>query len=303
MDRTIKTILYEWQKKKLPEIIERDIDFLRYTKMKPIKIIVITGFRRVGKTYAVFNLIKNLLKEKTREEIIYINFEDERIPMRTEFLTSLIPVIRQLFDREIQFLFLDEIQNIPDWSKWLRRVYDSEGIRIFVSGSSSKMSGQEIPTELRGRFLQIKIFPLSFKEFLRFKNLEFDLKSINYLADEKAKLLRVLNEYLRFGALPEIVLADEDDKIEIAHSYFQTVVRRDIMERYRIKNEETLKALLRLLLNSTSYSISKIHNVLKSLNFGIGKATLQRYMFYIENSYLIFSLPIFSHKIKDQMQY
>ncbi|MGB9721252.1 MAG: ATP-binding protein [bacterium] len=303
MDRTIRTILLEWQKKKLPEIIKREIDLSHYLRMKPAKIIVVTGFRRVGKTYSVLYLIKNLLQEISREEIIYINFEDERIPAKTEFLTKLIPGIRQLFEKEIKFLFLDEIQNIPHWTKWLRRIYDNENIRIFVSGSSSKMSGQEIPTELRGRFLEVKIFPLSFSEFLYFRNLNFDLKTIDYVAGEKARLLKNLEEYLKYGALPEIVLADEDKKIELAHSYFQTVIRRDIIERYGIRNEETLKAILRLLLNSKSYSISKIHNTLKSLNFEIGKATIQRYLSFIENSYFMISLPIFSYKIRDQLQY
>jgi predicted AAA+ superfamily ATPase len=303
MNRTIKTILYEWQKKGLPEIIPRDTDLNRYINIKPAKIIVVTGFRRVGKTYSVLGLIKKLLEEKNREEVIYLNFEDERIPVKTEFLTALIPAIREIFSEEIQFLFLDEIQNIPNWSKWLRRIYDNENIKLFVSGSSSKMSGEEIPTELRGRFLEVRLFPLSFNEFLRFKKLEFDFKSLDFLTDEKARLLKALKEYLQFGGLPEIVLANEDKKYEIAQSYFQTVVRKDIMERFRIKNEEILKALMRLLLNSTSYSISRIQNTLKSLGYETGKATLQRYISYIENSYLMFSLPIFSFKIKSQMQY
>jgi len=303
MDRTIKTILLEWQKRKLPSIISRETNLLNYSKIKPVKIIVITGFRRVGKTYAVLHLIKDLLARESRDQVVYINFEDERIPSKTEFLTSLLPAIRQLYKGELRFLFLDEIQGMPAWSKWLRRIYDTENIRIFVSGSSSKMSSREIPTELRGRFLEIKIFPLSLKEFLHFKELDFDFKTIDYLADDKAKLLKVLEEYVKYGGLPEIVLAEEEKKSEIAHSYFQTVLRQDIIERHDVKNEEALKAMLRLLVNSTSYSISKIYNTLKSLHHEIGKATLQRYIAYIENSYFMVSLPIFSYKIKDQMQY
>jgi len=303
MKSTIKTILHEWKIRRLPEIISREIDLFNYAKTKPVKITVVTGFRRVGKTYLILYLIKNLLEQKTREEIIYINFEDERIPLRTEFLTLLLPTIKRLFKKKINYLFLDEIHSIPKWSKWLRRVYDYDNIRIFVSGSSSKMSSREIPTELRGRFLEVMVFPLSFTEFLHFKNLTFDLNAINYVADEKAELLKALDEYLKYGALPEIVLADEDRKIEIAHSYYQTVIRRDIIERHKIKNEEAIKAVLRLLLNSTSYSISKVYNTLKSLNYEIGKTTLQHYLSYIENSYFMISLPIFSYKIKDQMQY
>src|SRR3989344_4116460 len=305
MKELIKTILNEWKEKKLPEILERKIDISVYTKSKIPKIIVITGFRRVGKTYLMLYLIKNLLEKekKNKENILYLNLEDERIPSKTEFLTLLIPTAKEIFKKKIEFLFLDEIQNIPYWSKWLRRIYDNENMRIFVSGSSSKMSSKEIPTELRGRFLEVKVFPLSFKEFLNFKNLKFDIKTINYSLNKKAELLKALNEYIEYGSLPEIVLSKEEKKIEIAHSYYQTVVSRDIIERYKVKNEEVLKALLMLLLNSTKYTISKLYNSLKSLNYEIGKTTLQHYISYIENSYFIFSIPIFSYKIKDQMQY
>ncbi|OIO61667.1 AAA family ATPase [Candidatus Woesearchaeota archaeon CG1_02_33_12] len=303
MNEIIKTILTEWKEKNLPDIYEREIDLFDYSKLTVPKIIVITGFRRVGKTYIALHLIKKLLKEKTRENIIYLNFEDERIPAKTEFLTQIIPVAKQISKEKIDFLFLDEIQTIPNWSKWLRRIYDNSNIRIFVSGSSSKMSSKEIPTELRGRFLEAKVFPLSFKEFLRFKALKFDVNTIKYSENRKAELLNALNEYLKYGSLPEIVLSEEEKKAEIAISYYQTTVRRDIIERHNIKNEEALKALLRLMLNSTKYSVSKLYNNLKSMNYGIGKTTLQHYLGYIENSYFMFSVPIFSYKIKDQMQY
>jgi len=303
MREIIKTILAEWKEKNLPEIYEREINLFDYSKLTVPKIIVITGFRRVGKTYIAFHLIKKLLKEKTRENIIYLNFEDERIPIKTEFLTQIIPTAKQISKEKIDFLFLDEIQTIPNWSKWLRRIYDNSNIRVFISGSSSKMSSKEIPTELRGRFLEVKVFPLSFKEFLSFKALKFDVNTVKYSENRKAELLNVLNEYLEYGSLPEIILSEKGKKADIAISYYQTTVRRDIIERHNIKNEETLKALLRLMLNSTKYSVSKLYNNLKSLNYGIGKTTLQHYLGYIENSYFMFSLPIFSYKIKDQIQY
>ena len=234
---------------------------------------------------------------------MHINFEDERIPLKTEFLSILLPTAEELFRKKIKYLFLDELHNIPNWSKWLRRIYDNQDIRIFVSGSSSRMSENEIPTELRGRFLEIKIFPLSFKEFLKFKKLDFDFKVLDYSEKEKSLIQKALAEYLTFGGLPEIVLIDENKKFELAQSYYATVIKRDIVERYKIKNEESLKALIKLLLDSKEYSISKSYNNLKSLGYKIGKSTLQKYISYIESSYFAFSLPIFSHKIKDQMQY
>lgn len=305
MIEIIRTILSEWKGRELPEVIERSVDLVDYSHIEPGKIIVITGFRRTGKTYLAYLLIKRLLEleEKSRERVVYVNFEDERIPLEPKFLTNLLPTIKRTHTEQLEFLFLDEIQNVPNWSRWLRRVYDTEKIRFFVTGSSSKMSSREIPTELRGRFLEVNIFPLSFREFLRFKDITINEETVAYSEDEKAKLMRALREYLEFGGMPEVVLASEGKKAELIHSYYNTVVRRDIIDRFKIRNEESLKALLRLLLNSTSYTISKLYNNLKSMNFEVGKGTIQSYLSYIEDSYFIYSLPLFSFKIKNQLQY
>lgn len=303
MDNILKAILVEWKKKDIPLIIPRDVSLEDYLKMKVNKIIVLNGFRRVGKTYILYALANELLKSNSREEVVHINFEDERIPLKTEFLSNIMPTAEEIFNKKIKYLLLDELHNIPNWSKWLRRMHDNKDIKIFVSGSSSRMSEKEIPTELRGRFLEIKTFPLSFKEFLRFKNLNFDLRTIDYSEKEKPLILKALTEYLRYGGLPEIVLENENKKFELAQSYYSTVIRRDIAERYSIKNEESLKILLKLLLDSKEYSISKTYNNLKSLGLGIGKSTVQKYISCVENSYFAFSIPIFSYNLKDQIQY
>jgi predicted AAA+ superfamily ATPase len=300
---TIKTILYSWVERKIPDVISREISLEPYLGMSPRKIVVITGFRRVGKTYLLLQLLDKLLSDKDREQAVYINFDDERIPERTEFLTELLPSIKRTFSKELELIFLDELQNIPNWSKWLRRIYDNENLEIFITGSSSKVSSSEIPTELRGRCLEVKVFPLSFGEFLRFKNTDIDLKAVRYSENEMTKLTKMMEEYIRYGGMPEVVLAAEDKKFEILQQYYGTVVRRDVIERFRVKNEEGLKAMIRLLLNSTQYSISRTHNTLKSLNYEIGKTTLMNYLNYVESSYFIHSLPIFSPKVKDQLQY
>lgn len=303
MKEVIKKMLTEWKEKDIPVVIPRETNIREYLDMKINKIIVVNGFRRVGKTYILYGLASELLKSNSKEEIVQINFEDERIPLKTEFISNLLPAAEEIFSKKIKYLFLDELHNIPNWSKWLRRTYDSRDIHLFVSGSSSRMSEEEIPTELRGRFLEIKIFPLSFKEFLKFKKLSFDLKMLEYSEKEKPLILKALAEYVVYGGLPEVVLIEENKKFELAQSYYATVIKRDITERYKIKNEESLKALLKMLLDSKEYSISKSYNNLKGLGYEVGKSTLQRYIAYIENSYFIFSLPIFSYKIKDQMQY
>ena len=150
MDKLIKTILYEWKDKELPSLLLRKVKLSKFLQVNPRKVIAVTGFRRTGKTYLCWQFIKEILKRFNKEEVVYINFEDERIPLKIEFLTELLPSIKATFDKKLKVLILDEVHNIPLWSKWLRRVYDNEDTQIFVTGSSSKMSSHEIPTELRG---------------------------------------------------------------------------------------------------------------------------------------------------------
>ncbi|MCX6690776.1 MAG: ATP-binding protein, partial [Methanoregula sp.] len=189
-----------------------------------------------------------------------------------------------------------------DWSRWLRRIYDNYDVQLFVTGSSSKVSSHEIPTELRGRCLEIKIFPLTFKEFLTFKGIHIDRESVQYSDNERAKIFIALDEFLYYGGMPEVVLAPEEKKIELLQQYYNTVVSKDIAERFRIRNDEALRTLLRLLINSNRYSISKLYNTMKSMGNAVGKTSLANYIGYIESSYFLISVPVLSPKIKEQIQ-
>lgn len=303
MESILKTILYEWQDKALPQVIKRE-SILEEPEESPVKkVTVVTGFRRTGKTYLLFDLIKRLLEKYTRQEVVYLNFEDERIPPKTEILTQLIPTCQSLFGKKPQYLFLDELQNIPNWSKWVRRILDNEQIKLFITGSSSKMSSFEIPTELRGRAWEKKIYPLSFSEFLHFENVAIDKEKIDWVDEEKAKFNFYFDEYLLNGGLPEIVLTAQEKKLELLQGYFQTVVRREIVERFKIKNEEGIKTVLKLLLNSTYVTVSKLYNSLKSMGLKIGKTTLNNYLSYIESSYFLKMLYFFSPSMLNQLQY
>ena len=166
MKTILSELIAEWKERELPKIIEREKDPTKYIDWKIFKAIPIIGFRRTGKTFLLLSIAKKLGKENT----IYIDFEDERIPQKSEVLTNLSNVIKEMYGRKKLILLLDEIQNIPNWSKWVRRMLDTFNYQIFISGSSSKLSSKEIPTELRGRCLTIELYPLSFSEFLKFKN-------------------------------------------------------------------------------------------------------------------------------------
>jgi predicted AAA+ superfamily ATPase len=304
MNTILRTLLYEWKDRKLPIVTERDIKVAVESPEGFHHATVITGFRRVGKTYLMFGVIEQLLQSHSRAEVIYLNFEDERIMNPTvELLTDLIPEIQALYGSKPKYLFLDELQIIPNWSKWVRRILDTESLQLFVTGSTSKMSSNEIPTELRGRSWEINVKALSFLEFLRFKNQKIDLKKMSYSKDETAKFHFLFDEYLTYGGLPGVVLVSEEKKLELLQSYFQTVVQRDVTERYKIENHSALRILFKLLINSPYFTISKLHNTLKSMGIKVGKSTIDLYLSYIKSSYFFQELFIYNPIIGNQLQY
>lgn len=292
MNEILETILREWETFKFPVVIPRNEPLkIKQLDDLPHRTLVVTGFRRVGKTYLLYQAINNLLKKYSRREVVYINFEDERIPSKTRILTNLIPAIEKVYGQKPIYLFLDELQQIPLWSKWLRRILDQERIKVVVTGSSSKISSVEVPTELRGRAWGQVVYPLSFAEFLTFKAIPAD-KNFYF------------NEYLRFGGLPDVVLASSDwQKRELLNEYLDVVTRRDIFERYKIRDEETVKMVLKLLFNSTSITISKLTNSLNSLQASTAKTTTARYLAYIESSYLLRQLYLYAPSVRAKLQY
>lgn len=304
MSQITKTILTEWQTRSLPKLIKRDL-ILNVEKNDTVRnAIVITGFRRVGKTYVVFEAVERLLKKYDKTDVVYINFEDERlVNSGTEILTNLIPDLISVLGKKPKFLFLDEIQVIPNWSKWVRRMLDSEDIEIVITGSSSKMGSNELPTELRGRAWEIKIDPLDFGEFLRFKNENIDIEKVGLLDQENSKFIYLFNEFLKFGGLPAVVLTEEEKKLELLQLYFSTVVQREILDRYKVNNENVLRILLKFLLNSNYITISKLFNNLKSMGLSVGKTTIDKYVNYIKSSYFMSELNLFSYKVINQLMY
>lgn len=274
MERIWKQLILEWQSRPLPEIFPREIDLSGYLNLGIRKIVAITGFRRSGKTYLLFDLVRKLGKETT----LYLNFEDERIVREVSSLTELGNAIAEAYGKKKLCLLLDEIQNMPNWSLWLRRILDTTEYQIFITGSSSKLASAEIPTELRGRALSIYVTPLNFREFLRFKgeNWESLTRSLGN---------NLLREFLFYGGFPEVALLDEGKKHLVIEDYYQTFIVRDVIERYKIRNQEGLKALINLLLNSSYFTISKTTNNLKGLGLEAGRATVVRYMEYLKKSY------------------
>ncbi|MFH1565703.1 MAG: ATP-binding protein [bacterium] len=291
MKQLYKDLIQTWQNRALPTIVPRQISLDAFVDSNLRKIITVTGFRRVGKTYSLLDYASKI----GQKNCVYINFEDERIPSRVQSLTSLSDTINELDLPPNTTLLLDEIQNIPGWSKWARRINETTQLQLILTGSSSSLSSRELPTELRGRSLSVQINPLNFKEFLRFK--ETDLGSVPI-----STKFKLLNEFINFGGLPEIVLADEGKKYLLLGEYFKTFVSRDVLERYKIRKENTLNSLLNLLLNSTEYTANKLATTLKSVDESVSRATINRYITYLQNSYFLQSLVWHDPSAKNRMR-
>ncbi|MGB2764527.1 MAG: ATP-binding protein [Candidatus Aminicenantaceae bacterium] len=290
----IKDILKENENILIKDLKKRDFDTKSLIKKRLNKIITLTGFRRVGKTYLLF-----LILEKIRgQSFIYFNFEDERIPESTKVFAELMYSIEELYETRPTYLLFDEIHIIPGWGKFLRRTIDKE-YKIFVTGSSSKLGLKEIPTELRGRTINYTIFPLSFNEYLHFKTV--DIKEL--YSQKIIEIKRIFREFLIYGGFPEIYDANELERKEVIQEYFRTLVQRDLIERFNIREEALLDATVKLLLNSVMVSISKLTKTLKSMGFRCSKNTISNYISYLEKSFFIFQVLYYSKNVKDQMQY
>ncbi len=286
MKEIIKKIILENQKLRL-NIIDRDFKF-----PKTNKIITLVGPRRVGKSFLLFQKMKEL----NSEEILYINFEDERIlPMKTDELDLILQSYFELFPDKKPTIFFDEIQEIKNWEKFVRRIYDTITTNIYLTGSSAKLMSKEIATELRGRSLTFYIYPLSFKEFLNFKDIEEDL----YTTQGSSRTKKVFREYLKYGGFPEIVF--EELKIETLKSYLDLTIYKDLIDRYNLRNVSLLKNLIKFLITNTAkdFSLNSYYRMVKQMS-KISKDALSDYLSYIEDIGLIIFVPKYSYSLKEQ---
>lgn len=289
--QTLRQMIEYWQLNSLPAICAREIDLANYFDPNLKKIISVTGFRRTGKTFLLFDFAQKYGKENC----VYLNLEDERLPKDISVLTQFIEVLEEMKGEKPLLLIMDEIQEIPDWSRWARRVNETTRYRLILSGSSSKLSSAEIPTELRGRTLTVQVFPLSWKEYLQFKKEDPARLSLE-------KKLYILRDYLNFGGMPEIVLAQVGLRPMLLDDYYQTLVQRDIIGRQKIRNRNALRDLLKLALNTKDFTYSKFANTLKSLGHKIGKSTVIDYLKAAQNAYFFSILETGSASVKKRIQ-
>ena len=260
------------------------------------QVLVITGPRRSGKTYIMRQLASILVKNGvSRNRILFINFEDPRLPeLDARILQKIYEAYLEYLSPEDEpFLFLDEIQEVKNWEKWVLSIHELKKAYVILSGSNAKLLSRELATLLTGRHLDINVFPLSFKEFLKFRGIE--LKDGLDLMSNEVKIRSLLREYMEFGGFPEVVL--RENKKELVLNYFKDIVEKDLVRRYNIRKVEEMKSLLRFYTSNVS-SLVTFSSMEKFLR--IRKDTVEKFSGYFENVFLIFFLKRFSFKVKEQ---
>ncbi|MBM3425342.1 MAG: ATP-binding protein, partial [Bacteroidetes bacterium] len=256
-----------------------------------------TGLRRAGKSYYLYQIIQEKFSKENYERLLFINFEDERLLELTHHdFQYILDAYFELFEW-MPIIFLDEIQNVPHWQKFVRRLAD-EGRRIFVTGSNAEMLSHEIASTLGGRFINKEILPLSFREYLSFK--ELSVTSKTKYSSERYKIIKEYEEYLHFGGFPELL--QMNDKREFLSSVYQKLFYGDLIARYKVSNVVTLKLMVKKLAESVNNetSINRIKNLIKSTGVSIGNNTLFDYLNYLESSFLIASITNFHNKFTEK---
>jgi len=261
------------------------------------QIVAVTGIRRSGKS----TLMKQFIKEKislgeNKRSFLYVNFEEPKFAdlLSLEFLQQIYDAYIEIIKpEESPYILLDEIQNIPNWERFVRGLHEKKEAKILISGSTSKLFSEGLGTLITGRWLDLDIYPLDFKEFLNFKDINI-IDNLSIISN-KIKIKQSLREYLEFGGFPLVALQEE--KSEILRRYFEDIIIRDVGEKNNIRKLKKLKSLAKYYLTNFSSLIS-YRKISKFMDLSLD--SIERFSNYMQEAYLIFFVPKFSYSLKEQ---
>ncbi|MBI5346194.1 MAG: ATP-binding protein [Chlamydiae bacterium] len=254
-------------------------------------ILIVTGLRRAGKS-----TIQRVLQKELPESDYYFNFDDERlIHFKVQDFQVLLEIFIELFGKQSTFYF-DEIQNIEGWERFIRRLYEKEN-KIFITGSNAKLLSKELGTHLTGRYIQFEVYPLSFKEIIQHEYPDVLTKKA-LSTDDIGSILHHFADYLKYGGIPEYF---KFRKSEYLKDLFEGILYRDIVARYNIADERSLRELVYYFASNIGkeFSYTKLAETV-----GLSSPhTISKYCAYLEKCYLCFFLSRYSHSLKKQIQY
>lgn len=265
----------------------------------PRKADAIVGMRRAGKTWLMYQRMRELVDAGTpRQDVLYVNFEDERLGDVTA--ADLSKLLEAHYRRNPAgrsrpgALFFDEIQLVEGWERFVRRLVDTEGAHVCVTGSSAKLLSREIATSLRGRSLTTELFPFSLVEALAHRQIA---PAPSPPAPVRSAIEHAAGEYLRRGGFPEVQALDEATRVRVLQSYLDVAILRDLIERHSISNPTALRRFVRQLMNAPAglISVHKLYDDLKSQGLTVSKDSLHAWLEHVQDAYVFFAIPIHTH--------
>ncbi len=253
-------------------------------------VVCVTGIRRCGKS----TLLKQCAANSTLPAYS-LNFDDERL---IHFSVDDFQILDQVFHElygDNGIYYFDEVQNVTNWERFVRRLYDS-GKKVFVTGSNATLLSSELGTHLTGRNVALTLYPFSFGEFLAYSEIDYTDDDL-YTTVGKAKMRNAFDSYLSQGGLPEYIASGA---LYYLQSLYENIIYRDILNRYSLKNEHVFKELVHYLISNMgkAFSFTSLSKVA-----GLSNAeTVKQYLQYIENSYVLFTLRKFDYSLKKQIR-
>ncbi len=299
---TVERLVADHQQRKFPVVTPR--------ATRPALVVgkadAIIGMRRTGKTYVLFQTLQQLEQSGVpRERTLYVNFEDERLAglaardlsLFTEAMWRRTPAAR---GAEC-WLLLDEIQLVPGWEPFVRRVQDSENCRVVLSGSSAKLLSTEVATSLRGRGLATEILPFSFAEFLAHAG-HARPKKLPPTSAQRSSLESQFRTYFDIGGFPEVQRFDADLRRRTLRDYVDVVLLRDVAERHGVTNLVALRMLVRALLRSPAslFSVNKLYRDLRSQGVAVAKDAVHEYVAHLQDAFLLFAVERWSRSVRQR---
>ncbi len=295
MSHVFETLIGELYERPLPTLTPRDI----VVPTLPGAASVMIGMRRSGKTYLMFQEMQRLLAEGVdKSHILYLNLEDDRLGSPgPELLAGVLETYYRMFpDARARgtHLFFDEIQVVPEWSRFARRVLDTESARMYLSGSSAKLLSTEVATEFRGRSTAVEVLPFSFAESVRHAGIEVPGGPVG--ARLRSKLESQMRRYLEVGGFPAVQTVDYATRVRTLQDYVELVVVRDVIERHGGGASPYATRWFALsLLRQTGklFSVNKTHQTMRSHGIEVGKNTLYSLLDHLSDAYLLATVSAF----------
>ncbi|MBT1182294.1 ATP-binding protein [Bifidobacterium sp. CP2] len=306
MSELVKGIIREWEEVGIPEVFRRDLDLGDVPEPKRGNLVrTVVGVRRCGKTYRLFQEMRRIQHAGVPvSRMLYFNFEDERLkPFTPELLQDVLDSYGELHPHAREdgiYLFFDEIQEVPDWGMFLRRLVDTLNATIYVTGSSSKMLSREVATEFRGRALPRELFPMSFSEYVRFHDKDMAVTSSQpFTFNETARLRHHFHGYLERGGFIAVQSLGMPDAISLLQEYATRTLSSDVIDRYGVRNPVAASAFLAQALASSGreLSINKTANQLAGRGLRVSRESLASLLGYYEEAYLLFPVREFSRAL------